>query len=106
MNAPATKAGRQARIAELIERRGIAAMREAISNTAELGAVTGGPRIVDDRVRSEMRAILASIRSGEFASLLSDEAANGYPRLRAARQAAAIQKVERARQKLRDLTGD
>ena len=34
-------------IAELIEARGIAGMREAISNTAELGAVLGGPRIVD-----------------------------------------------------------
>ena len=39
-------------LADLIEARGIAAMREAISNTAELGAVTGGPRIVDERVRA------------------------------------------------------
>ena len=42
-------------IAELIEARGIAGMREAISNTAELGAVLGGPRIVDDGVRARMR---------------------------------------------------
>jgi ketol-acid reductoisomerase len=93
-------------LAELIEARGIAAMREAISNTAELGAVTGGPRIVDERVRAEMRDILASIRSGEFAGLLSDEAASGYPRLRAARETAAGQNVERARRSLRDLTRD
>jgi ketol-acid reductoisomerase len=50
-------------IAELIEARGIAGMREAISNTAELGAVLGGPRIVDDRVRS-MSPWPASPRSG------------------------------------------
>ena len=43
-------------IAELIEARGIAGMREAISNTAELGAVVGGPRIVDDGVRARMNA--------------------------------------------------
>ena len=93
-------------LAELIEARGIAAMREAISNTAELGAVTGGPRIVGARVRAEMRDILASIRSGEFARLLSDEAASGYPRLRSARETASAQTVERARIRLRDLTGD
>ena len=39
-------------IAELIEERGIAGMREAISNTAELGALLGGPRIVDAGVRA------------------------------------------------------
>jgi len=43
-------------LAELIEARGIAGMREAISNTAEYGAITGGPRIVDDPVRAFRRA--------------------------------------------------
>jgi ketol-acid reductoisomerase len=41
-------------IADLIEARGIAGMREAISNTAELGATLGGPRIIDDGVRQRM----------------------------------------------------
>ncbi|HEY7959164.1 MAG TPA: ketol-acid reductoisomerase, partial [Sphingomicrobium sp.] len=41
-------------IAELIEERGIAGMREAISNTAELGALLGGRRIIDDGVRERM----------------------------------------------------
>ena len=59
-------------IAELIEARGIAAMREAISNTAELGAVMGGPRIVDDGVRARMREVLAEIRAGRFAEALRD----------------------------------
>lgn len=90
-------------LAELIETRGIAAMREAISNTAELGAVTGGPRIVDDRVRSEMRAILASIRDGSFAAALADEEASAYPRLKAARDGAARLPVERARRNLKKL---
>jgi ketol-acid reductoisomerase len=89
-------------IAELIEARGIAGMREAISNTAELGAVLGGPRIVDDGVRSRMREILAEIRSGRFSDTLSDEEASGYPRLRAARERARGLPIERAREKLLD----
>jgi ketol-acid reductoisomerase len=89
-------------IAELIEARGIAGMREAISNTAELGAVLGGPRIVDDGVRSRMRDILTEIRASRFSETLSDEEASGYPRLRAARERARGLRVEQARKKLLD----
>ena len=83
-------------LADLIEARGIAGMREAISNTAELGATLGGPKIVDDRVRESMVRILASIRSGEFASALGREFAGGYPALRAARERARNLAVEQA----------
>jgi len=89
-------------IAELIEARGIAGMREAISNTAELGAVLGGTRIVDDGVRARMRAILEEIQAGRFSETLSDEEASAYPRLRAAREHARGLRVERARRKLLD----
>ncbi|MCL6740365.1 ketol-acid reductoisomerase [Sphingomonas sp. RB56-2] len=89
-------------IAELIEARGIAGMREAISNTAELGAVLGGPRIVDDGVKARMRAILEEIRAGRFTDLLRDEEASAYPLLQAARKRARGLMVEQARQKLLD----
>ena len=89
-------------IADLIEARGIAGMREAISNTAELGAVMGGPRIVDEAVRQRMRAVLDEIRAGGFADALKDEEASGYPRLRAARKQARELPVERARGRLLD----
>jgi ketol-acid reductoisomerase len=89
-------------IADLIEARGIAGMREAISNTAELGAVMGGKRIVDDGVRDRMSAILSEIRAGRFADALRDEEASGYPQLLKARAAARQQLVEQARQKLLD----
>jgi ketol-acid reductoisomerase len=89
-------------IAELIEARGIAGMREAISNTAELGAVIGGPRIVDEGIRSRMRAILTEIRAGKFSQLLEEEEATGYPRLRQAREQASALRVEDARRKLID----
>ncbi len=84
-------------LAQLIEQRGIAGMREAISNTAELGAVIGGPKIVDQRVRDAMRAILAEVKNGDFAALLKDEEASGYPRLQAARERARTLGVEVAR---------
>jgi ketol-acid reductoisomerase len=87
-------------IAELIEARGIAGMREAISNTAELGAVLGGPRIVDDSVRARMRELLEDVRSGRFAEALSNEAAEDYPRLKQARANARALAVEKAREKL------
>src|SRR5512144_449923 len=50
-------------IAELIEARGIAGMREVISNTAELGALLGGTRIVDGTVRKRMAEVLAEVRA-------------------------------------------
>ncbi len=87
-------------IAELIEARGIAGMREAISNTAELGAVVGGPKIVDETIRSRMRDILAEVKAGAFTRLLEDEEASGYPRLREARARSRSLRVEEARRKL------
>ncbi|MBA3666296.1 MAG: ketol-acid reductoisomerase [Sphingomonas sp.] len=89
-------------LADLIEARGIAGMREAISNTAELGAVIGGPRIVDEGVRQRMREVLGEVRAGKFAALLSDEEAGGYTLLREARTSARALPVEAARRRLLD----
>ena len=72
-------------IAELIEARGIAGMREAISNTAELGAVLGGKRIIDQSIRDRMSKVLAEVRAGRFAEDLRAEEASGYERLQQAR---------------------
>lgn len=93
-------------IAELIQARGIAAMREAISNTAELGATLGGPQIIDDSVRHRMRAVLEDIRSGRFATSLRDEAASGYPMLTKARAKACRLAVEDAFKRLSALKAD
>jgi ketol-acid reductoisomerase len=90
-------------IAELIEKRGIAGMREAISNTAELGATLGGPKIIDASVRERMREVLADIQSGRFAAALSDEAASDYPKLTKARREARALPVETAFRSLSDL---
>jgi ketol-acid reductoisomerase len=92
-------------IADLIYERGIAGMREAISNTAEFGALEGGSRIVTDQTRAEMRRILAEVRSGKFVEALIADASDGYPRLTAARKAAAAHPIEAVGASLRKLSG-
>ncbi|OGL41306.1 MAG: ketol-acid reductoisomerase [Candidatus Schekmanbacteria bacterium RIFCSPHIGHO2_02_FULL_38_11] len=54
-------------IVDLIYEGGIANMRYSISNTAEYGDLTRGPRIITDETRKEMKKILLEIQSGEFA---------------------------------------
>ena len=88
-------------LADLIDARGIAGMREAISNTAELGATLGGPHVVDDHVRGRMREVLAGVRSGRFVEQLRAEAAGGYPLLNKARAHSRAHAVEAALRKLR-----
>lgn len=87
-------------IADLIEARGIAGMREAISNTAELGAVLGGPKIVDKRLKTRMAKILAEVRSGAFAEALRREEDQGYPRLDRARREVRASDLEAVRRRL------
>jgi len=92
-------------IAELIDERGIAGMREAISNTAELGAMLGGRRIVDEGVRGRMAEILAEVRAGRFAAELSSEEASGYVRLEQAREESRKTLLEQTFSKLREIEG-
>jgi len=88
-------------IAELIEARGIAGMKEVISNTAELGALLGGRRIVDEGVRGRMAEILAEVRAGRFADELRNEEASGYDRLEEARKKARSTQLEATYQRLK-----
>lgn len=89
-------------LAALIEARGIAGMREVISHTAELGALVGGRRIVDDSVRGRMAEVLKEVRAGRFADQLRSEEAQGYPRLQQARAQARATPIEAAYRGLRD----
>jgi len=87
-------------LADLIEARGIAGMREVISNTAELGAFLGGRRIVDASVRARMAEVLREVRAGLFAKELSDEEASGYARLEKARDDNRQTLLEETRRRL------
>jgi ketol-acid reductoisomerase len=92
-------------LADLIEARGIAGMREVISNTAELGALLGGRRIVDDGVRARMAEVLAEVRAGRFAGELRQEEASGYVRLENARRDNRETLIEEIYQRLSDAGG-
>lgn len=87
-------------LADLVQARGLAGMREAISNTAELGASLGGPRLIDEDVKRHMRDVLDELRTDRFAKALTAEAAADYPRLRAERRKAANSPLEAARRSL------
>jgi ketol-acid reductoisomerase len=89
-------------IAELIEARGIAGMREVISNTAELGAFLGGKRIIDESVRRRMAEVLEEVRQGRFANELSQEEASGYERLESARAQARATLLDKTFRRLRE----
>ena len=88
-------------IAELIEARGIAGMKEVISNTAELGALLGGKRIIDESVRRRMAEVLAEVRAGRFADELRKEEASGYRRLEDERSKARSMLLEATYQRLK-----
>lgn len=83
-------------IVDLMYEGGIADMRYSISNTAEFGDMTRGPRIVNEQTKAEMKKILKEIQSGEFAREWMDENATGgkrFPELRAKAQQHQIEKV-------------
>ncbi len=83
-------------VVDLIHRGGLASMRDHISNTAEYGDYTRGPRIVDDHVRQTMREILAEIRDGTFAREWISETASGGKFLEQMRERHGKAPVERA----------
>ncbi len=96
-------------IVDLIYEGGIANMRYSISNTAEYGDMTRGPRIVTAETKAEMKRILREIQEGEFAREWVLENQAGKPklnRLRAINQAHPIEKVgEEIRGKMAWLKG-
>jgi ketol-acid reductoisomerase len=83
-------------IVDLMYEEGIAGMRYSISDTAEYGDLTRGPRVVSKEVKAEMRRILDEIQDGRFAEEWMAEHRAGRPRfneLRAAGKAHPIEKV-------------
>ncbi len=94
-------------VVDLIHRGGLAYMHDHISNTAEFGDYTRGPRIVDERVRATLREILGEIRSGNFAQQMQAEFDAGQPVLnshRAAERESLIEQVGRRIRQQMNLT--
>ena len=90
-------------IVDLIYEGGIANMRYSVSNNAEFGDISRGPRIVTDATRAEMRKILREIQTGEYAREFILESAAGAPMLKASRRLASEHQIEVVGAKLRDM---
>ncbi|HTI85842.1 MAG TPA: ketol-acid reductoisomerase [Alphaproteobacteria bacterium] len=88
-------------IVDLIYEGGIANMRYSISNTAEYGDYTRGPRIVDAQTKAEMKKILSEIQTGKFARDWVLENQAGQPSFKAMRRASAEHPIEQVGEKLR-----
>ena len=88
-------------IVDLIQEGGLSYMRYSVSDTAEYGDYTRGPRIVDGHVRAEMKKILSEVQSGEFARQWIQENKTGRKNFLAMREAARNQPVEQIGQELR-----
>ena len=88
-------------IVDLIYEGGIANMRYSISNTAEFGDYTRGPRIVTDATKKEMKKILDDIQSGRFARDWVQECNAGQPSFKAMRRRGAEHPIEEVGAKLR-----
>jgi len=90
-------------IVDLVYEGGIANMRYSVSNTAEYGDLTRGPRIIDEGVRQRMREVLDEIQSGRFAREFILENRAGSPSFEALRRRAADHGMEPVGEKLRGL---
>ncbi len=88
-------------IVDLMYEQGISGMRFSVSDTAEYGDMTRGPRIVDDHVRAEMRAILEEIRDGRFAAEWLAENRAGRPRFNQLRDEGRSHPIEKVGTELR-----
>jgi ketol-acid reductoisomerase len=88
-------------IVDLLYEGGIANMRYSISNTAEYGDITTGPRIITDETKAEMKRVLADIQSGRFVKNFVLDNRAGQPELKAARKAAAAHPIEKVGIELR-----
>jgi ketol-acid reductoisomerase len=88
-------------IVDLIYEGGLSWMRYSISDTAEYGDYSRGPRVVDDRTREELRRILGEIQEGAFAKEWIGEAEAGFPNFLRMRQEARTSQLEEVGRDLR-----
>src|SRR5438094_1252082 len=90
-------------IVDLIYEGGLGYMRFSVSDTAEYGDYTRGPRIVNEQTRAEMKKILKEIQSGHFARQGIAENKAGRHKIHAMREAAQDQPVEKVGRELREM---
>ena len=90
-------------IVDLIYQGGFAYMRYSVSDTAEYGDLTRGPRVIDEHVRENMRAILKDIQDGTFAREWIAENDEGRKRFTPLREQARSSQIEDVGKRLRSM---
>ena len=90
-------------IVDLMYEGGIANMRYSISNTAEYGDLTRGPRVITDETKAEMKKILTEIQQGQFAREFILENQAGAATLKAMRRRGREHQIEEVGEKLRSM---
>ncbi len=90
-------------IVDLIYNGGIANMRYSISNTAEYGDYTRGPRLINETTKKEMAKILEEIQSGKFAKEYIEECESGMPQLKQFRKELSGSLIEKVGDQLRSM---
>jgi ketol-acid reductoisomerase len=90
-------------IVDLIYEGGLGYMRYSVSDTAEYGDYTRGPRIITDQTKAEMKKILAEIQSGEFARQWIEENRSGRKNFLAMREANTNLQIEKTGAPLREM---
>src|SRR5690349_3821006 len=90
-------------IVDLIQEGGLSYMRYSVSDTAEYGDYTRGPRVVTEQTREEMKKILAEVQSGQFARDWINENRTGRKKFLAMREEARNQPIEKIGSELREM---
>jgi ketol-acid reductoisomerase len=90
-------------IVDLMYEGGIAKQRWSVSDTAEYGDYVSGPRIIDARVKENMKAVLSDIQDGSFAQRFIDDQDAGAPEFKALRAAGEAHPIEATGRDLRKL---
>ena len=90
-------------IVDLFYQGGLSYMRYSVSDTAEHGDYTGGPKIITDETRQAMKDMLQDIRSGAYAEEWIDENVNGRPWFNDRRKAARSSQIEQVGKELRKM---
>jgi ketol-acid reductoisomerase len=90
-------------IVDLYYEGGLEYMNYSVSDTAEYGNYTRGPRVINDAVRKEMKKILEEVQNGQFADEWIEENKKGAPRLTAEREKMRSHPIEQVGRKLRQM---
>ena len=90
-------------IVDLMYEGGIAKQRWSVSDTAEYGDYVSGPRVVDDRVKENMKAVLEDVRNGAFARRFIEDQDAGAPEFKALREKGAQHPIEAVGKDLRGM---